>query len=79
MKIIEFWIHYGEEFGDDLHFMQGNEWRKVHKLAKECKQGMHPDIVAIERTVGYWSVCELEGSDLIDREYESLYDREEEQ
>ena len=77
MKTIEFWIHEGDSFTGNIEFLDGKEWRKAHKLVKECKKGMHPDVVTVERVVAYWSEDYLEGDSLIDREYESLYEREE--
>lgn len=76
MKEIEFAIHH-ESFGQDLHFEVGKDWRRVYKLIEECKQGKHPHIAAIERWTNYWSVTDGEVSDLVDRIYEKLYDRDE--
>ena len=50
---IEYCIHRGKEFGEDLDFLEGKEWRKARKLVEECKQGMHPDIAAIEKVTSY--------------------------
>ena len=86
---IEYTIHRGEEWGQDLDFLEGKEWRKAQKLTKECKQGMHPDIAAIERVTIYEEpvyylgyngkdgIVEWEPNGL--RDEESLYDREEKQ
>ena len=73
MKEIEFAIHYGKRFGEDLHFEVGKDWRRVRKLVKECEDGNHPDIVAIERWTNYWSVTDGQISDLANREYQVLY------
>ena len=88
-KYIEYTIHRGEEWGQDLDFLYGKEWRKAQKLAKECKQGMHPDIVAIESVTIYEEpiyylgynggdgIVEWEPSGY--REEESLYEREDDE
>ena len=70
MKIIEYWIHDDESF----YKLNGDEWREANRLAKECKQGKHPEIELIERVVGHWSEDYLEGNCLIDYDYESLYE-----
>ena len=85
-KYIEYTIHRGEEWGQDLDFLEGKEWRKAQKLAKECKQGMHPDIAAIERVTIYEEEVYYLGYNGADgkvewehnglRDEESLYERE---
>ena len=85
-KYIEYTIHRGEEWGQDLDFLEGKEWRKAQKLVKECKQGMHPDIAAIERVTIYEEEVYYLGYNGADgkvewehnglRDEESLYERE---
>tara|TARA_X000001036_G_C20108163_1_gene574041 strand:+ start:120 stop:392 length:273 start_codon:yes stop_codon:yes gene_type:complete len=86
---IEYTIHRGEEWGQDLDFLEGKFWRKAQTLVNECKQGLHPDIAAVEKVTIYEEPVyylgyngengkvEWEHNGL--RDEESLYDREEEQ
>ena len=71
MKIIEYWIHDKESF----YKLNGDEWREAKKIAKQCKQGMHTELVLVERVISYWSECQFEGNDLIETKYETLYER----
>ena len=79
---IEYCIHRGKEFGEDLDFLEGKEWRKARKLVEECKQGMHPDIAHIEKVTKYLDpVYQCGTGEIVDwepngyRDEESLYDR----
>ena len=85
-KYIEYCIHMGKEFGQDLDFLSGRKWRKAQKLVEECKQGIHPDINYIEKVTHYLEpVCMCVTGEIVDwepsgdREEECLYDKEDEQ
>ena len=82
-QYIEYCVHRGEEFGDDLDFLDGKYWRKARKLVEECKQGKHPDIVCIEKVTNYLEpILQCRTGEIVEwepngyRDEESLYDRE---
>ena len=83
---IEYCVHRGKEFGEDLDFIEGKFWRKARKLVEECKQGKQPDINYIEKVTHYLEpVYQCGTGEIVEwepdgfRDEESLYDREEEQ
>jgi len=72
-KVIEYWVSQGREDGlepgEDLYILEGKHWRQAKKMIGD------PDVHYIERVTSW--VCDSMG--VMDREYENVWERGEEE
>ena len=52
-RILEYHIMY---IDNDFEVLLPSEWRVAKKIAKECRQGIHPEIDMVSRTEFIYSV-----------------------